>query len=85
MGDGAAYGFDFLSSLYNLSTERADLRSWQTLPAQIRVARLLLEPGEYEFFVQTYTDNNRFLNKVSLGKGNLKAGEKKFFVFRNYR
>ena len=84
-GDVAAYGFDFLSSLYNLSTERADLRSWQTLPAQIRVARLLLDPGEYEFFVQTYTHNNRFLNKVSLGKSTLEAGEKKFFVFRNYR
>lgn len=84
-GEGAAFGFNILSSLYNLSTERADLRSWQTLPAQIRVARLLLEPGEYELFVQTHGDNKRVMNKVSLGRGMLEAGEKKFFVFRNYR
>ena len=84
-GNGAAYGFDFLSSLYNLSTERADLRSWQTLPAQIRVARMLLEPGEYEFFVQTYAEDSRLLNKVSLGKSTVESGQKKFFVFRNYR
>lgn len=84
-GNTAAYGFNFLSSLYNISTERADLRSWQTLPAQIRVARLLLEPGDYEFFVHTYTEEGRTLNKVSLGEDILKAGQKKFFVFRNYR
>lgn len=84
-GNPAAYGFDFLSSLYNLSTERADLRGWQTLPAQIRVARMLLEPGEYEFYVQTYAEDSRLLNKVSLGKSTIEAGEKKFFVFRNYR
>lgn len=84
-GNLAAIGFDVLSSIYNLTTERADLRSWQTLPGQIRVARLLLEPGEYEFFVQTYAANNRLLGKVSLGKSAVGAGEKKFFVFRNYR
>lgn len=84
-GDAAAYGFNFLSSIYNISTERADLRSWQTLPAQIRVARLLLEPGDYEFFVQTYAQEGQALNKVSLGESLLKAGQKKFFVFRNYR
>jgi hypothetical protein len=84
-GENAAYGFNFLSSLYNLSTERADLRSWQTLPAAIRLARLIVEPGDYEFFVQTYTEDGQALNKVSLGEGSLKAGQKKFFVFRNYR
>lgn len=84
-GDLAAIGFDLLSSIYNLTTERADLRSWQTLPAQIRVARLLLEPGEYEFFVQTYGASSRLLGKESLGRSTVEAGEKKFFVFRNYR
>ncbi len=84
-GNGAAIGFDILSSIYNLSTERADLRSWQTLPAQIRIARLLLAPGEYDFFIQTYSDEKHLLNKISLGKAQLTAGQKKFFFFRNYR
>jgi uncharacterized protein len=84
-GSGAAIGFNILSTIYNLSTERADLRSWQTLPAQIRIGRLLLDPGEYEFFTQTYTEGPRALNKVSLGKFTLSAGEKKFLVLRNFR
>lgn len=84
-GDTAAYGFNFLSSLYNLSTERADLRSWQTLPAAIRLARLVIEPGDYEFFVETFAEDGQVLTKVSLGKSSLNAGEKKFFMFRNYR
>lgn len=84
-GEGAAIGFNILSSIYNLSTERADLRSWQTLPASIRIGRLLLEPGEYEFFLQTYSSDGHLLNKISLGKSAVEAGEKKFFLFRNYR
>ncbi len=84
-GSGAAVGFNILSTLYNLSTERADLRSWQTLPAQIRISRLLLDPGEYEFFTQTYTEGHQALNKVSLGKWPLSAGEKKFLILRNFR
>jgi uncharacterized protein len=84
-GRGAAVGFNILSSIYNVSTERADLRSWQTLPAQIRIGRLLLEPGEYEFFVQTYAEGPQSLNKVSLGKFDLSAGEKKFLLLRNFR
>ena len=84
-GNGAAIGFNILSSIYNLSTERADLRSWQTLPAYIRIARLLLDPGEYEFFLQTFSSDGHRLNKISLGKSTVEAGEKKFFLFRNYR
>jgi hypothetical protein len=84
-GDGAAVAFDLLSSIYNLSTERADLRSWQTLPGQIRIGRLLLDPGQYEFFTQTYAEGHKALNKVSLGKFDLKAGEKKFLLLRNFR
>jgi len=84
-GETSGEVFSVFASLYNLSSERSDLRSWQTLPAQIRVARLLLDPNEYEFFVQTYGEEGHPLNKVSLGKLKLSAGEKRFFVFRNYR
>jgi hypothetical protein len=84
-GNGAALGFDILSSIYNLTTERADLRSWQTLPAQIRIARLYLDPGEYNFYIQTYNENHQLLNKLNLGDATIKAGQKKFFLFRNYR
>lgn len=31
------------------ATEQADLRTWRTLPAEIQIARLNLQPGEYAF------------------------------------
>ncbi len=64
-----------LGSAYNVFSEQADLRSWQTLPDQIRIGRLVLSPGEYTFY----------MNKKDLGKFDLKAGEKKFLVVRTNR
>ncbi len=43
----AGEAFGLLSSLYNIFTEQADVRSWQALPGQIRVARLVVSPGAY--------------------------------------
>lgn len=41
--------FRYLSSLYNIASEQADLRSWQTLPAEFQIAVLYLKPAEYDF------------------------------------
>ena len=65
-GRDTARWFGYLSSMYNLTTERADLRSWQTLPDQIRLARLMVDPGDYEIFFDDHP-----LDSVSI-----KAGEK---------
>lgn len=64
--------FRYISSLYNIGSEQADLRSWQTLPSTILVARLILEPGEYELY----------FNNKELGKVDLKTGEKRFYITR---
>ncbi|MEK7098109.1 MAG: hypothetical protein AAB906_04650, partial [Patescibacteria group bacterium] len=71
-GDGTASVVQYVGSLYNMVSERPDLRSWQTLPAQIRIGRLLLKPGEYELTV----------GSKNLGSVRLTAGEKKFFIVR---
>lgn len=60
------------ASVYNMVAEQADLRSWQTLPGEIRLGRLILEPGEYDVFFRDQ----------KLGHVNLKAADKKFFVVR---
>lgn len=64
-----------LGSAYNIYSEQADLRSWQTLPDQIRIARLILSPGEYTFY----------MNKKDLGTFTLKSGQKKFLIVRTNR
>lgn len=62
-----------LGSLYNVISEQADLRSWQTLPARVRLARLILSPGTYEISA----------DEESFGEIELAAGEKRFFILRN--
>lgn len=72
-GESASGLFKYLSSLYNLTSEQADLRSWQTLPAEIRLARLVLEPGKYHIMF-----NKRRLDDVILQNGDVK-----FYVVRS--
>ncbi len=71
-GDNSSNWVKYVGSLYNIVSEQADLRSWQTLPDQIRMARLILDPGQYELF----------LNEHSFGSISVIAGEKKFILFR---
>lgn len=84
-GDTAAVWYRTASSLYNVFTEQADLRSWQTLPAQIRIGRLLLKPGAYVLSVTNLDEKGCEINQVDLGEAQLKAGDKKFFIIRTAR
>ncbi|MCK5215967.1 MAG: hypothetical protein KAR05_11525 [Candidatus Omnitrophica bacterium] len=71
-GDAAEEAFLFASSLYNIYSEQADIRSWQTLPGEVRVARLQVQPGVYKFY----------LNADLIGEHALKAGESKVLIYR---
>jgi hypothetical protein len=59
-------------SLYNIYSEQADIRSWQTLPGEVRIARLRVLPGVYQFYL-----NNDFL-----GEYDLQEGQKKMLIHR---
>jgi len=71
-GKDTAKWFRYVSSLYNIHSEQADLRSWQTLPAGIRLSRIIVDPGEYGIFF-----NENLLEHVRC-----KPGEKRFIVVR---
>ncbi|MCQ6260369.1 hypothetical protein MLD55_00360 [Alcanivorax sp. MM125-6] len=43
----------FLTQLFNLVSERADLRGWLSLPAYGQAARLMLPPGEHRLQLST--------------------------------
>ncbi len=83
-GDWAGLLTNIIGSAYNLSTEQADLRSWQTLPNEIRIARVELNPGEYQFFVQNLDVSGKQLEMKDLGSLDVKAGDMKFLVVRSY-
>lgn len=82
-GDTAGAAYRILCDIFNLTSSRADLRSWQTLPAQIRVARLLLEPGEYDFRVKNLDQDSKVVDEIDLGRVTVGSGEKKFFIIRS--
>ncbi len=70
---GSAAAFRYISSIYNVYSEEPDLRSWQTLPDKIAIARLFVDPGQY---------NVSALGE-DLGLVDLQAGETKVFVIRS--
>jgi len=74
--------FRLLSSLYFLSTNRADLRSWQTLPEKIMITRLALDPGEYTLEFVSTDATGAAAQTVALGKAVLVPAEKKFYIVR---
>jgi len=74
-GDTVGEVFNYGMNLNNVYSEQADLRSWQTLPAQIRIARISLDSGEYELF----------LNGKSIGSVLIEPGATRFFLTRTSR
>jgi len=64
-----------VGNLIYLYSEQADLRSWETLPANIGMARLVVQPGLY----------NLFFDETEIGQVRVKAGEKKFVFYRTLK
>ncbi|MBU2062993.1 MAG: hypothetical protein KKF93_01220 [Candidatus Omnitrophica bacterium] len=84
-GNVPAGWFRFVSSLYNTMVEQADLRSWRILPDEIRICRILLLPGEYEFRAENFSTHGSNLGEYTLGKYAVAAGQKKVFVLHTAR
>jgi hypothetical protein len=64
------------------TSEEADLRCWRTLPAEILISKLTLEPGTYQFWAECYDASGRIIRKVELGQRDLRPGEKILLQFR---
>lgn len=71
-----------LSSVFNIYTNRADLRSWQTLPSEIRLGRLLLDPGEHDLSVRYFDFQDHAVGQADLGRVFLSPGDKRFFIIK---
>ena len=63
-------------------SEQPDLRCWRTLPAEILISKLTLEPGTYQFWAECVDRSGRVVRKVELGQRSLKRGDKIFLQFR---
>jgi hypothetical protein len=81
---GALAGFltGITGNILAFASEEPDLRSWRTLPAEILISKLILEPGTYEFWAECYDASGRVIRKVELGERELAPGEKILLQFR---
>jgi hypothetical protein len=67
-----------LINITGLLTERADTRSWSTLPASIQLARVALPPGEYDLEVELLDSAGRPARKLLYPATRLVSGRKTF-------
>ncbi len=58
------------------ATERADIRAWNALPAEIYMTRLFVSPGEYDVSVERCGNIKNYIKKIDI-----KAGETKFIFY----
>jgi hypothetical protein len=79
-GEGAGLLAYLASNVYNVVSEQADLRAWQTLPDEILIGRVLLPPGKHKITVQYLTGGNAVVATRELGEVEVQAGRTRFFV-----
>ncbi len=79
-GEGAEILTDFLTNVYSLATEQSDKRSWQTLPAKIRLARISLPPGEWEVRIAYYSDQGRLIEERPIPPLKIEKGKQQFLI-----
>ena len=65
-------------NIAGLLTEQADTRSWQSLPADIQLARIPLAPGEYDLDVELLDMSGRVAQRLHYPGVTLRAGKKTF-------
>jgi hypothetical protein len=68
-------------NIFGFVSERADTRSWLTLPNDIQLARLALEPGTYDIDLDMYDRNGVLVATHSFRNVNVEKGKK---IFRSY-
>ena len=79
---GALVGllFQVAGNIAAAATENADLRHWRMLPAEIRIGRAIIPPGEYEASIRFLNASGLEISKRQLQNITVQAGEKIFLT-----
>jgi hypothetical protein len=71
-----------VANVASVATEQADLRHWRLLPAEIRVARIIVPPGTYKGRIQFVNARGSTIRFNEIRPFTLNREEKRFFLFR---
>ncbi len=73
-----------LVNLFNVATERADTRSWETLPNQISLVRMSLPAGSHNVTLYFLDDDGIHLRTETLSDVKIEANGKTFLNYRTF-
>lgn len=66
-------------------TEAADIRSWQSLPWEVQLARIPISPGPHQISLELVNHHGRVVGEEDLGQISADPGEMVFLQFRHFR
>jgi hypothetical protein len=69
----------FLLTVTNLATERADTRSWTTLPKEIQMTRVILPPGQHDVSIEIINAAGRAVDAINASV-NIKQQQRTFLT-----
>lgn len=81
-GEWAGLFVKIAANIAAVATEQADIRHWRLLPAEIRVGRTVIPPGEYSGEIDFVDGRGAILGSKVIEPFPVRAGEKRFFIFR---
>ncbi len=68
-----------------VATESADIRHWRLLPAEIRVGKIVVPPGEYEGRIEFVDASGTVVYSTGIQRFAVGEAEKRFFTYRTLR
>ncbi len=69
-----------IARILALATEEADIRTWRTLPGELQLTRLWVEPGDYSVNIQSIDHQGRKAGESQDHPLQLKKGETKIMI-----
>lgn len=73
------------ANIASVATEQADVRQWRLLPAEIRVGRMLVPPGEYSGNIQFVGRGGAVIHSREITPFSVREKEKRVFTCRTLR
>ena len=74
-----------IARIFALATEEADLRSWRTLPGELQLTRLWVEPGDYSVAIQSMDYQGRKAGESHHHRLQLLKGETTLVIHQSFQ
>ena len=74
-----------LANIVTAVTEKADTRSWITLPNTIQIARVLVDPGTHDIEIDCYGPGGHALDSVTFEDVEVGPGQVRFLSHRSFQ